>query len=143
MNASLASRQLPLSNPRQRARSALLLLACWAVVCATSVPAQEVDVDALPGLIVDESDLPLDRLGQPQLDGIPGARPYQPLPAAVEQRVRELGEQRHAIGAAAQTGAASAVIAPLSGERDAPPRRDSGDRDPDRLRSAPPLPPRR
>lgn len=121
----------------------LRLLACCAIVGAASVPAQEVDLDALPGLVVDESELPLDALGQPQLDGIPGARSYQALPAAEEQHVQTLGEQRRAIGEAAQAGAASAAIAPLSGERDAPARRDSGDRDPDRLRSAPALPLRR
>ena len=121
----------------------LRLLACCAIVGAASLPAQEVDRDALPGLVVDESELPLDAFGQAQLDGIPGARSYQPLPAAEEQHVQVLGEQRRALGQAAQAGAASAAIAPLSGERDAPARRDSGDRDPDRLRSAPALPLRR
>src|SRR5262245_12713357 len=121
----------------------LRLLACCVIVGATSVPAQEVDVDALPGLVVDESELPLDALGQPQLEGIPGARPYEALPAAEAQHVRELADERRAIGEAAQTGAASAAIAPLAGEHDAPARRDSGDRDPDRLRSAPALPLRR
>src|SRR5262245_39475285 len=107
----------------------LRLLACCAIVGVASVPAQAVDLEALPGLVVDENDLPRDELGQPQRDGIPGARSYQPLPGAEEQQVQELGEQRRAIAEAAQAGAASAAIAPLSGERDAPARRDSGDRD--------------
>jgi hypothetical protein len=67
-------------------------------------------------------------------------RTRQPLPDDVVQRLRELSEQRDAIGAAAPAGAAAAPIAPLPGDVDAPARFDSGDRDPDRLRSAPPLP---
>jgi hypothetical protein len=126
-------------SPRSRGRARALAVSC-AIVAVTSAPAQEVDVGVLPGLIVEERDLPTDALGQPQLDAVPGARPHQPIGEEVERRVRELSARRDAIGAMAPSGAAPALIAPPSGENAAPARRDSGDRDPDRLRSAAPLP---
>jgi hypothetical protein len=102
--------------------------------------AQPLDVGALPGLIIDEADVPVDAFGQPQLDNLPGVRARQPLPAQVARRLLELSEERTAIGAVSPAGAAPALIAPLPGDVAAPARRDSGDRDPDRLLSPPPLP---
>jgi hypothetical protein len=123
-----------------RRRVALLVAALAALLAGAPAGAQPGDAAALPGLIVEASDLPLDAFGQPALDGIAGARAAPPLPEAVGQRLRELTEQRAAIGLVSPAGAAPVLLGPLPGERDAPARRDAGERDPDRLRSAPPRP---
>ena len=116
------------------------LLALAALCGAPRARAQAVDIDVLPGLVVDEADVPSDDFGGPQLDGVPGARARQPLPAEVERRLLELSEQRAAIGALSPAGAVPALIAPLPDDAGAPARRDSGNRDPDRLSASPALP---
>ena len=125
------------------ARRATTLAAAALIAAAAGVPpawGQDVRVDVLPGLIADEATLPLDAAGQPQPDAVPGARARQPLAADLEQRLRELSEQRGSISATAPRGAASAPIAPLPDDGAAPARVDAGDRDPDRLGAVPPPP---
>lgn len=130
------------SSWRTARRAATLLGVALAAAGAGALlaQAQDVAVDLLPGLVVDEASLPPAAGAQPQLDAVPGARPRQPLAADVEQRLRELSQQRASIGAAAPRGAAAALIAPLPDDGSAPARLDAGDRDPDRLRSVPPPP---
>lgn len=123
--------------PRRRARLTAALLVLFATAGAPA-GAQRVAVDALPDLIVDASDVPLDAAGEPQLDAVPGVRARQALPADVEQRLLDLSAARAAVGAVSPNGALPALIAPLPDEGAAPARVDSGDRDPDRLRSVPP-----
>jgi hypothetical protein len=137
----------PLSHHRSGGRRAAaplrcagVLIACLAIAAVHSTPAQEADTGISPGLVIDEATLPLDALGQPVLDEVPGARDPEPLPADLEERLLELSEQRTAIGETSSSGAASAALGPLPGDADAPARRDSVDRDPDRLRALPPLP---
>lgn len=121
-------------------RAVAVLITSYALVATAPLRAQTTDVTALSGLIIDAADLPADALSKPQLEDLPGVRVPPPLPPDLEQQLDELSAQRAAIGAVSQSGAAPAVNAPLSGERDAPPRRDAGDRDPDRLHTAPTLP---
>jgi hypothetical protein len=121
-------------------RAAVLIGVVLASAVVGAAPAQQAFVDVLPGLVVEEADLPVDAAGQPQLDAVPGARARQPLAADVDRRVRELSQRRAPIGAAAPRGAAAARIGPLPDDGNAPPRMDSGDRDPDHLRSAAPPP---
>jgi hypothetical protein len=123
-----------------RLRRAAVLIAFAGIAAVHSTPAQEIGSEALPGLVIDEATLPLDELGQPLLDEVPGARPLEPLPAELEERLLDLSAQRTAIGETSSSGAAEAALPVLPGEADAPARRDSIDRDPDRLRALPPLP---
>lgn len=118
----------------------LLVLAAASIVAVHSSPAQDGELGPPPGLIVDADAIALDERGQPILDAVPGARAAPALPGDVEQRLLELSDERAEIGLNAAAGAAQAAITPLAGEAAAPSRRDSTDRDPDRLRSAPALP---
>jgi hypothetical protein len=103
---------------------------------ATAAPAhaQPPDLPALPGLVVDETAVALDPLGQPVVDTIPGARQREPLPPDVNARLLELSEQRDEVGATSAVGPVPERVAPLAGEESAPSRVDSADPDPDRLR---------
>jgi len=114
--------------------SPLRITALLAVVIAAASPAhaQPAAPDALSGLIVDE-----EADGARDLDAVPGVRAREPLPAKVEQRLRELTVQRDAVGVGSTGGAARVPAPALSGDVDAPPRVDSGRRDPDRLHSLP------
>jgi hypothetical protein len=125
--------------PRRRVRVTATLLVLF-VAADAPAGAQGIAVDALPDLIVDESNVPLDAAGEPQLDAVPGVRARQALPAEIEQRLLDLSAARAAVGAVSPSGALPALIAPLPDGGAAPARVDSGDRDPDRLRSAPPPP---
>ena len=137
-----ASAHLPPARRRAAAplRTTAVLIAVAAIAAVHSTPAQEPALGPPPGLVVDEATLPLDELGQPVLDDVPGAREPEPLPAELEERLLELAEQRRAIGANSTSGAARAALGALPGDADAPARRDSVDRDPDRLRVLPPVP---
>ena len=127
--------------PRRRARLSAALLVLFATTGAPA-GAQRVAIDALSDLIVDEESVPLDAAGEPQLEVVPGVRARQPLPAEVERRLLDLSAARAAVGEVSPSGALSALLIPLPDEGAAPARVDSGDRDPDRLRSAPPPPAR-
>jgi hypothetical protein len=102
--------------------------------------APRVSAPVRAALILDEGSVPLGADGRPRSAALPGARARQPLPDDVVRRLRELSEQRGAVGGVSPAGAAAAPAAPLPGDGDAPARFDSGDRDPDRLRAAPPPP---
>jgi hypothetical protein len=130
----------PFARQSARGRRLAALAALYAIVAAAPLQAQSADVTGLSGLVVDETDLPADALSKPQLEDLPGVRMPPPLPLDLQQRLEELSAQRAAIGAVSPSGAAPALLAPLPGESNAPARRDAGDRDPDRLRTAPALP---
>lgn len=125
-----------------RARRALLTGVCTLVALLAGVPAnaQPVDGAALPGLIVVEDDLPLDELGRPDLDAVRGPRAAAPPDEGADPRRRELLEQRAVIGVLSSGGARPAAPVTMPREAVPPPRRDSGDADPDRLRTVPSLP---
>jgi hypothetical protein len=125
---------------RVRAAAAALL---WMLTFASAeMPprAAVVSDDArllLPGLIIDESDFPVDAVGRAVVDAIPGVRARQALDPAIEQRLEALTEQRRRIGEHSAAGAVSEAIPALPGDDRAPSRLDGGDPDPDRLDGAP------
>lgn len=119
-------------------RSAAFLFLLLAAGPAAAQP-REAERAVLPGLIVDEAAVARDASGAPDERRVPGARAWRPPDPAVAARAAELDAER-AAAAATAAGAAAVVIAPLAGDVHAPPRMDSGDPDPDRLRSPGPPP---
>ena len=113
------------------------------VMLAASAAAQprEAERAVLPGLIVDEASAPRDARGVLDERRVRGARARRDLDAAVAAR-RDALDVGRAAAATTAAGAAAVVIAPLPGDAQAPPRMDSGDPDPDRLRSPAPPPAR-
>ena len=118
--------------------TAVLLALLFAAPPLGAAP-PDAEAARLPGLIVDEDAAPRDARGRVLDTAVRGARAWRPLAGAVAQRRAALAEQRRAAGRHA-AGAAFAPIAPLPGDAAAPARMDSGDPDPDRLRSTPPPP---
>ena len=100
-----------------------------------SAGAADGDASVLPGLIIEFDQIEIDAAGRVRDEALPGARPRSPLSAAVRQRVDALRARREAVGVRSAVGAAFSPLEPLPGDGDAPPRLDSGDPDPDRLRS--------
>jgi hypothetical protein len=109
---------------------------------AERAPAPQVAADdarlLLPGLIVEEADLPVDAAGRAVVDGIPGARARRPFDATLEHRLETLGAERQRIGARNAAGAAPDTPPSLPAEAGAPRRLDAGDPDPERLLNLPP-----
>jgi hypothetical protein len=105
----------------------------------------DADSAALPGMVIEEADVPraadarlLDEIGR-------GARARVPLPPAVERRLSALVDERARAAESTALGAEREALAPPPGDaeapsRQAPSRMDAGDGDPDRLRTVPPLP---
>lgn len=108
-----------------------------AAVAPAAIPEGEMELP--PGIIVEEDDLPLDDTGEPALDVVPGVGAPKGLSAAVERRLHELAEQRADMSDTAFSDIRPADAVPPATEG-GPPRLDSGARDPDRPRPAPPVP---
>jgi hypothetical protein len=127
---------------RSAAGAAWIGVGLLSLALAERAPAPLVAADdarlLLPGLIVEESDLPVEAGGRAVVDGIPGARARRPLDATLEQRLEALDAERQRIGARSAAGAAADRPPSLPAETGAPPRLDAGDPDPERLLSLPP-----
>jgi hypothetical protein len=94
----------------------------------TSVVSDEIPAsieEAMEGVVVEEKDLPVDSLGNPQFDLVPGAVAPEPLPADLEERLEELSALREQMAEAVADGGTPLVVPPLE-DPDAPPRMDSG-----------------
>jgi hypothetical protein len=90
------------------------------------------DGASIEGMIITEDDVMIDELGNTRLDLEPNAKEAEPLSAELEKRLDALSEAREAIAAAVHEEGAPLLVPDLV-DPDAPPRMDSGSRDPDRL----------
>lgn len=98
----------------------------------TELAVPPMDGASIEGTIITEDDVVIDELGNTRLDLEASVKEAEPLSARLEKRLDALSEAREAMAAAVHEQGAPLLVGDLD-DPDAPPRTDSGSRDPDRL----------